>query len=185
MTLTKNNICVLIKNKRQLIEVKLLLKKFGESTDEHSFFLTEDSRDNDLQYFSSIGKWGLSRSTSEKRITLEELEIILQEESTKQNKNIEMNKKFADRLNEFLQSECSDYGLTYTWEYSEDYECAVAIIKNDDSRQLTKEVHFKYNEEEDDLLMELCEDCWETTREFDWTVKYFWMFISPELFKEY
>jgi hypothetical protein len=32
--------------------------------------------------------------------------------------------------------------------------------------------------------MEMYEDGWQTTREFDATIKYFWMLISPTLFPD-
>ena len=93
-----------------------------------------------------------------------------------------MNEKFANRLKEYLDTECSDYGLSYKWEYTDDCGyCAVEISR--EHTESTKELHFKYDEDKDDLLIELCEDSYYATREFDWTVKYFWMLISPAIFK--
>ena len=95
-----------------------------------------------------------------------------------------MNKKFAARLEEYLNSECSDYSLTFTWRWNEDADCCDVTVMRDDYTEYTKEVRFKYNEEKDDLLIELCEDSWQTKREFDQTVKYFWMVICPTLFPD-
>ena len=91
-----------------------------------------------------------------------------------------MNKKFKTRLTEYLDSECSDYGLSYRYEWEEDSEIVEAYVKNDD---YVTSVMFKYNETEDDLLIEISIDCFYETRESDETVKYFWMLIAPKLFK--
>ena len=95
--------------------------------------------------------------------------------------NITMNKKFTDRLESFLSSECDDFGLSYFWEWDEDSECVNATITRDD--RVETDVRFKYKEDKDDLLIELTEYSYYTTREFDHTVKYFWMKISPVLFR--
>lgn len=92
-----------------------------------------------------------------------------------------MNQKFANRLESYLKSECSDFGLTYSWEWVEDYGCAVATISRDHSDH-KKEVRFKYINQNDDLKIELSEDSYYVTREFDQTVKYFWMLVSPTIF---
>jgi len=92
-----------------------------------------------------------------------------------------MNNKFANRIAEYLESECSDYGLEFTWKYEEYMGCVVAEIKRENT-EYNCSVNFKYNEEKDELLIELCEDSFYPTREFDHTVKYFWMLVSPELF---
>jgi len=93
-----------------------------------------------------------------------------------------MNNKFITRLEKYLTSECSDYDLTYKWEWNEDTGCCEVEVKRDDYSQNTKCINFKYNEEKDDLMIELSEDSFYATREFDHTVKYFWMLISPSLF---
>ena len=92
-----------------------------------------------------------------------------------------MNQKFASRLDTFLKSECSDYDLTYSWEWVEDYGCVEAIIGRDGTKQ-SKTVRFKYDYKNDDLRIELCEDSYYVTREFDQTVKHFWMLIAPTIF---
>lgn len=92
-----------------------------------------------------------------------------------------MNEKFSNRLQEYLESECSDYNLTFSWEWDDSCECCNVTIKRDN---YTKLLRFKYDELKDDLAIEVCEDCYYTTREFDYTVKYFWMLISPTLFPE-
>ena len=92
-----------------------------------------------------------------------------------------INKKFTKRLTEYLESECGDYDLKYDWEYDADSECCHITIGMRYSQNI-KELNFKYDEAKDDLSIELSEDSYYVTREFDYTVKYFWMLISPTLF---
>ena len=93
-----------------------------------------------------------------------------------------MTNKFTERLTEYLNSECNDYDLVYSWEWCEDTECCQVEIKKDDHTQYRKYLNFKYNKKTNDLSIELSEDSFYITREFDHTVKYFWMLISPSLF---
>ena len=95
-----------------------------------------------------------------------------------------MNKKFTDRLEEYLSDECSDYGLKYNYEWIEDTACCEVKISSSYNNN-SKYLNFRYNEERDDLLIELSEDNFYITREFDHTVKYFWMLISPSIFPNY
>ena len=95
-----------------------------------------------------------------------------------------MNNKFTKRLEEYLTSECDDYDLTYKWEWNEDTGCCEVEVKRDDYSQNTKNLNFKYNEKDDDLTIELSENSFYVTREFDQTVKYFWMLISPSIFPD-
>jgi len=92
-----------------------------------------------------------------------------------------MNKKFTDRLREYLDSECSDFGLDYDYKWCEDTRCCEVEIKRNYSEN-NKWLYFRYNEKEDNLLIELSEDSFYETREFDETVKYFWMLVSPSIF---
>ena len=94
-----------------------------------------------------------------------------------------MNNKFVSRLEEYLNSECEDYGMLFSWKWNEDTECIEVEIKEDRSGNI-KELNFRYDIEKDDLSIELSEDSFYITREFDWTVKYFWMLVSPTLFPE-
>ena len=92
-----------------------------------------------------------------------------------------MNRKFIIRLEEFLSTECDDFGLSYDYEWNEDMQrCEVEAIR----LKRSKVVNFRYNEREDCLSIELCEDSFCKTREYDNTVKYFWMVICPALFPE-
>jgi len=93
-----------------------------------------------------------------------------------------MNDKFNKRLEEYLSSECGDYDMTYTWKWNEDTACCEVQVKRDDYSQLSTELNFRYNEKNDDLEIELSEDSFYTTREFDYSVKYFWMLVAPALF---
>ena len=95
-----------------------------------------------------------------------------------------MNKEFAKRIKSYLDSECDDYGLSYKWEWNEDMSCIEVEIKIDYDPNRSKYLLFKYNEKDDDLLIELSENCFYVTREFDETAKYFWMLVAPALFFE-
>lgn len=99
--------------------------------------------------------------------------------------HMKMNDKFVKRLEEYLDSECDDYGLSYKWEWDEDYQwCEVTISREHTNDNHLKILNFRYIEEKDDLEIELSEDSFYTTREFDQTVKYFWMLVAPALFPE-
>lgn len=92
-----------------------------------------------------------------------------------------MNDKFTKRLNEYLDSECDDYDMTYSWEWNDDAQlCEVDINRG----KYSKRLFFRYNKDKDDLLIELSEDSFYTTREFDSSVKYFWMLVAPTLFPD-
>lgn len=93
-----------------------------------------------------------------------------------------MTSKFVKRLTNYLDSECSDYDLAYSWKWIDDCNLCEVEIKRDDYSQNTHYLNFKYNESDDDLTIELSEDSYYVTREFDQTVKYFWMLISPSIF---
>ena len=88
-------------------------------------------------------------------------------------------KQFADRLTEFLDSECDDFGLSYNWRWCGDTQCCVVTVKLYD-REV--DVNFIYVELTDELEIEFCEDSWYTVEEFGSSVKYFWILISPKLF---
>jgi hypothetical protein len=90
-----------------------------------------------------------------------------------------MNYKFIDRLIEFLDHECEDYGLSYSWEWNKDTQCCDVEIKRDDHLFC---VAFWYNEDEDALEIELTEGDWYITNEYDSSVRYFWIMVAPALF---
>lgn len=93
-----------------------------------------------------------------------------------------MNEKFSKRLTEYLNSETDNYSMEYTWEWDEDMNCCVATIQDQYDQSRFKQINFRYDEAKDELKIELCEDSYYATREFDETVKYFWMLVSPALF---
>ena len=94
-----------------------------------------------------------------------------------------MNDKFTKRLEEYLDSECSDWDLDYNWEWIEDCDwCEVTVTRKDAG--YSKVLNFKYIEEVDDLKIELSEESFYMTREFDDTVKYFWMLVAPAIFPD-
>lgn len=92
-----------------------------------------------------------------------------------------MDSEFAQRLEEFLSSECGDYDLAYSWKWDDDFAyCEVTIVRDSiDNRTIS--VPFRY--QKGSLIIEMCEDVWQTVREYDATVKYFWMKISPIVFR--
>jgi hypothetical protein len=94
-----------------------------------------------------------------------------------------MNKLFSELLNEYLDSECEDYSMSYKSEWSEDMNCCIVTIKcnyNDNY----KDVNFRFNDDKKQLSIELSEDSWYETSEYEYTVKYFWMLVAPALFPE-
>ena len=91
-----------------------------------------------------------------------------------------MNNNFKKRLEEFLDSECEEYGLIYTWKWID--ECDFCEVELENNTDFNFTLFFKYNEENDDLLINTYEDVYEIVREFDWRVKYFWILVSPKLF---
>lgn len=93
-----------------------------------------------------------------------------------------MNNKFAELLKEYLDSECDDYGLSYTWNWNEDTECCEVTVKQEHTGH-SAEVDFRFDESKESLTIELSEDCYHETHHYDQTVKYFWMLISPSIFK--
>lgn len=92
-----------------------------------------------------------------------------------------MNKLFAERLKEYLDSECEDYSMSYTWEWSEDMNYCIVTVKNDFNDN-SKDINFRYNEVTGQLSIELSEDSFYETAEYEFTVKYFWMLVAPALF---
>lgn len=93
-----------------------------------------------------------------------------------------MNKKFTDRLNEYLQSECSDFDMAFDYEWEEDLGCCVVNVFRDDYTNYNKYIKFQYDEQRNVLKIELSEDSFYETREYDYSVKYFWMLVAPSLF---
>lgn len=92
-----------------------------------------------------------------------------------------MNKKFIEKLTEYLDSECGDYGMSYDYEWCGDSEQMEVTVKNYHSDKV-KYLQFRFDEEKNELLIQLTEDCWYRTEHFDETVKYFWMLVAPALF---
>jgi hypothetical protein len=93
-----------------------------------------------------------------------------------------MNDKFVKRLEEYLKSECSEDSIRWSYEWNEDTECCEVCIRDERIEALNTVLNFRYNKVENDLMVELSEDCFYTTRESNWTVKYFWMLVAPALF---
>lgn len=97
--------------------------------------------------------------------------------------------RFVRKLTEFLDSETDDYSLAYeispidddgvvevlTWVYGDNKE----IIKEETKNS----TYWKF--EDNELKIEMGEDTdsWEAVADYNWTVKYFWMMVSPYLFR--
>ncbi len=93
-----------------------------------------------------------------------------------------MNKNFTERLNEYLESECSDFDMAFDYKWNEDTCCCEVRIYRTNNEKLEKYINFRYSEFKDVLKIELSEDSFIETEEFNYTVKYFWMLVSPSLF---
>jgi hypothetical protein len=89
-----------------------------------------------------------------------------------------MKKEFRKRLIEFLDTECFDYSIEYSIEEIDGWDGCEVTLRNSHSEAY---IEFKYDNDKDDLLINIYEDIYEATREFDWTVKYFWQQVSPQL----
>ena len=97
-----------------------------------------------------------------------------------------MSAKIPEILKEYLDSECDDYGLEYSVEFIEDCEQFEATIKCNYNKN-EKVVNFRIVESKNGgevLTIELSEDSWYETAEYDYTVKYFWMLIAPAIYPE-
>lgn len=92
-----------------------------------------------------------------------------------------MDNKFAKRIEEYLDSECSDYDLNYSWNWCGDCQRLEVEIRRDGRDEIAY-LNFKYDEKKNQLLIELSEDSYYVTEEFEPSVKYFWMLVSPKLF---
>lgn len=85
---------------------------------------------------------------------------------------------FRKELQEFLDSEATDYFMFYTDIKYHRLEASVTIFRNDRSIDL----EFRYSE--NDLQLYMSEDHWETVEYYSYTVKYFWMLVAPVLFPQ-
>jgi len=97
-----------------------------------------------------------------------------------------MEKEFRLRLGEFLNTECSEYGLKWEYRFDEDYELLkVTIYREDFYPKFEKIMYFDYDEQKKHLRLAMDKDLevFETVKEYDWSVKYFWMLLAPSCFK--
>ncbi len=94
--------------------------------------------------------------------------------------------KFLEKLESFLSSECDDYDIEFSiMPYDEAYSGKLYTIlkRHEQSVDLIFRYQlFRYQPEYNDIEMCLYEDHYEIVREYDWTVRYFWMKVSPYLF---
>ena len=92
-----------------------------------------------------------------------------------------MNDKAIAALKDYLDHECDDYGMQYTWEWDdggEYFDVTVSLEYTDRKAS----VYFRYKANK--LSIELGEDCWYQTEWWENTVKYFWMIVSPKLWSD-
>ena len=78
MSLNREDVCVFIKNDKQLNEAKELLKKYNQETDKEMFSFAVNPLYWYLKYSGYDDNWYLSTNI-ETEITLSELKIILQQ----------------------------------------------------------------------------------------------------------
>jgi hypothetical protein len=87
------------------------------------------------------------------------------------------------KLIEFLDTECSELdSLAYeiqSIEFSEDKPEFYAIVK---VKYRKNDIDVRFRIKNNELQIEMAEGIWYNVREFDHTVKYFWMIVSPALF---
>ncbi len=98
-------------------------------------------------------------------------------------------KRFLEKLELFLSIECDDYDINVEILHNEQDpgKAYVTLSRNEhsvdlDFRYLSIRYNFIGDEYHDDIEMCLYEDRYEIVREYDWTVRYFWMKVSPYLF---
>lgn len=94
-----------------------------------------------------------------------------------------MNDRFTERLKLYLDSECEDHDMSYSWEWCEDSERCNVEVKTGHPERVAI-VSFVYDKDKDELQIETMEDCFTTTHYFNRTVKYFWILVAPALFPE-
>ena len=98
---------------------------------------------------------------------------------------------FKSELTEFLDNETSDYSIGYEMsEVDDDGVIEVVTWRYGDTEKDIKEdtknsTYWRWDSVNKLLNMELGEDTdnWEYVCHYDWQVKYFWMMVSPYLFK--
>lgn len=100
-----------------------------------------------------------------------------------------INHRFVLKLQAFLDSECDDYDILSETTFDEvSLNVAhVTLSRNGYSvdlkfRYITNRYTPLYDEAHDDIALCMYEDCYEIVREYDWTVRYFWMKVTPHLF---
>ncbi len=98
---------------------------------------------------------------------------------------------FKNELEEFFENEVNDYSLSFEiGEIDDDEIIEVVTWRYGDSEKDVREdtknsTYWKWDSINKRLLMEFGEDsdAWEYVCSHDWQVKYFWMMVSPYLFK--
>lgn len=100
---------------------------------------------------------------------------------------MKMHEEFKEDLVEFLESEATDYGMSYKIledSYEDDFPRVDVQIFLDGEFKTTEEFAWtedccsQYNPR---LCIDMGEDHWEHVCECEYYVKYFWMKVAPEL----
>lgn len=98
-----------------------------------------------------------------------------------------MNEEQENLLENFLNSELDDYGLS--WEYAErdddEKKYEIRIILNGEEKcvesfKIDETSNYRCNKY-DALFNEMGDDYWQEINEYDYCVKYFWMKVAPEI----
>lgn len=95
-----------------------------------------------------------------------------------------MKEKFKTRLKEFLESEANGDGISHLIDETEflnwDEYTKIPVIISRFEKSIT--IYFGYNSDEKTLEIQSDDCCCYAVREYDWTVKYFWILAAPALF---
>ena len=83
--------------------------------------------------------------------------------------------EFVPKLEEFLDSECDDYGIDYQYELENNYASVDLSLHG----EVKTTVYFKHENRQ--LYINMGEDSWYKVDFFDRTVKYFWVKVAPDL----
>jgi hypothetical protein len=86
----------------------------------------------------------------------------------------------CDAVKELIEDELSNYGFFELKEIikTEDYdgsEYFTAEIYRGHDKDKIKYLHFKFDLREEEIYIDMSEDCWEEINDYSTSIKYFWM----------
>lgn len=88
---TKNEICVPIRDEKELQQAKEMLERNGEKIDESECYISENKNFNFLRYSLIDNDWFLYDNSDRTEIPLSELESVLLGESESKKQRFELN----------------------------------------------------------------------------------------------